>query len=816
MKRRILFICFVLLALVMAACTQPPPPSVTIQSPADNSTVETETVTVEGTVEGTVDSVSYAVDTGDSGEVTVTDGEFSFEATLVEGKNEISVTAEGAGTEASDSVTVTYAPPVTVTITSPEDDAVVNTETISVEGTVSGPYDTLTYSVNGGEATELTVTDSSFSFQVTLVPGSNTITVTATHGDETVTAEVTVTYALDSDFEYTGTLSDDDPTFVRPESSSDKITGGLSVEARTVHYDAFSFAVAEQDYYAISSEQNFDGYLVLYEGSFDPENPAENVVAFNDDFGTSFDPDNIPPGISGLILELMPDTTYVLVTTAYAGQTAEDFALGNYANSIVGGQPEPEPDFELPEPNNDIYNITVRFVGGLTEDQQATFTGAAERWSQIITGDVENVENFYLPPSFFFEGTGAITGTLDDLIIDVAGVELDGPGGTLAAAGSLLIRSDATSDPVLPAYGIMFVDVGEFGEGGIFEDPQVYEDTIVHEMAHVVGFQASRFDAKGLVEGVLNNPPTVPPGLPNPDYDPRFIGDTATAEYQELLNAAGRDSEDSVPLANDGGPGNYNSHWREITFDNELMTPYLGGTEKLTSVTAAAFGDFGYTVDLDSAALDTDYVLPPPYVPGEFRQTAPDAVEYVEGQDFVVASDSPLPSNVAGEVVNVDLNLDDLATSTSACEASDFDGLDATGKIALVRRGSCAFETKVLNAIDAGATGVIIMNQGVEGATGLLDPVLGTAADTVPVVFITSELGIDLANTSGLEVEIQKDAPADAPTVRVRIDEILLDPVGTVDASGDISFFEGAELDILAAIQERLEHRLPERDVLDR
>ena len=37
---------------------------------------------------------------------------------------------------------------------------------------------------------------------------------------------------------------------------------------------------------------------------------------------------------------------------------------------------------------NGTYNIDVRSVGGLTATQEAAFTSAAERWSQIIIADL--------------------------------------------------------------------------------------------------------------------------------------------------------------------------------------------------------------------------------------------------------------------------------------------------------------------------------------------------------------------------------------------------------------------------------------------
>ena len=69
---------------------------------------------------------------------------------------------------------------------------------------------------------------------------------------------------------------------------------------------------------------------------------------------------------------------------------------------------------------------------------------------------------------------------------------------------------------------------------------------------------------------------------------------------------------------------------------------------------------------------------------------------------------------VTGNVIPVDLALEPPRASTSACEPSDFDGLDFSGPadIALVQRGTCFFSVKAANAENAGAEAVIIFNQG--------------------------------------------------------------------------------------------------------
>ena len=90
------------------------------------------------------------------------------------------------------------------------------------------------------------------------------------------------------------------------------------------------------------------------------------------------------------------------------------------------------------------------------------------------------------------------------------------------------------------------------------------------------------------------------------------------------------------------------------------------------------------------------------------------------------------------------------SSSTSGCTPADFVAFTA-GDVALIQRGGCNFGVKVLNAQAAGATGVIIFNEGNPGRTEL---VVGTLLDannvafipTIPVAFTTFAAGQDLFN----------------------------------------------------------------------
>jgi Zn-dependent M28 family amino/carboxypeptidase len=87
-------------------------------------------------------------------------------------------------------------------------------------------------------------------------------------------------------------------------------------------------------------------------------------------------------------------------------------------------------------------------------------------------------------------------------------------------------------------------------------------------------------------------------------------------------------------------------------------------------------------------------------------------------------------------------------SSTSGCEAADFETPPGPNSIALIQRGTCTFEDKVNNAQAAGYAAVIIFNEGQEGRQELLTGTLGNP-ETIPAV------GISFADGEALYEETQ-------------------------------------------------------------
>jgi Peptidase family M28/PA domain len=95
--------------------------------------------------------------------------------------------------------------------------------------------------------------------------------------------------------------------------------------------------------------------------------------------------------------------------------------------------------------------------------------------------------------------------------------------------------------------------------------------------------------------------------------------------------------------------------------------------------------------------------------------------------------------------------------STSGCAPSDFTGFVA-GRIALVQRGTCTFDQKIQNAQAAGASGVIIFNEGnTPERTGVFSGSLSTVP-SIPVAFTSFDAGQALYNE-------YQDATANATTL---------------------------------------------------
>lgn len=109
------------------------------------------------------------------------------------------------------------------------------------------------------------------------------------------------------------------------------------------------------------------------------------------------------------------------------------------------------------------------------------------------------------------------------------------------------------------------------------------------------------------------------------------------------------------------------------------------------------------------------------------RQVSPTGRTYVAGAagdddspsvDFIAFEHTPTKALTNVKVVPTeDVVVPSPGGSTSGCELSDFPAA-TSGAVSLIQRGTCSFTSKLENAVQAGAIGVILFNEGDTAARG--------------------------------------------------------------------------------------------------
>ena len=211
----------------------------------------------------------------------------------------------------------------------------------------------------------------------------------------------------------------------------------------------------------------------------------------------------------------------------------------------------------------------------------------------------------------------------------------------------------------------------------------------------------------------------------------------------------------------------------------ETGTP---GYQKSVAYVAGQLRQAGYRPRLQSFSFNLFRETRPP----RFERLAPGARRYRLGRDFITMRYS------GGGAVTAAVAPVEPASASSGCERSAFTGFPR-GAVALVRRGTCFMAQKARTAKGAGASAVLIANEGVPGRTG---PILGTLVRPgigIPVLGISSALGSALVRS------------AQAGTVRVRIAlSVVSRPARSVNVIADLpgrrpsAVLLGAHLDSVA------------------
>ena len=91
--------------------------------------------------------------------------------------------------------------------------------------------------------------------------------------------------------------------------------------------------------------------------------------------------------------------------------------------------------------------------------------------------------------------------------------------------------------------------------------------------------------------------------------------------------------------------------------------------------------------------------------------------------------------------------------SDAGCRARDFAAL-RDGEVALVQRGTCRMSVKAHNAQAAGASAVLIVNDGRPGNRGAIAGTLGAPGLRIPAVFLSTAAGRDVRAAGRVTVDV--------------------------------------------------------------
>ena len=220
------------------------------------------------------------------------------------------------------------------------------------------------------------------------------------------------------------------------------------------------------------------------------------------------------------------------------------------------------------------FDIQFRYLSPVTERQRAAFERAAARWRKVIVGDVVDIT--VTRTSFCGLQGSSLNEVVDDLVIFVELVAIDGPGQVLGSAGPCAVRSTNG----VPHVGAMRFDTDDVAQ---MEANGRFGDVVLHEIGHILGL-GTMWTYHGFVVGAGGT-------------DPYYQGVSARAGF---ITAGGAlYGGNAIPVENTGGPGTRDSHWRETVLNAEVMTGFVeapGVRMPLSLMTIGALEDLGYDV----------------------------------------------------------------------------------------------------------------------------------------------------------------------------------------------------------------------------
>src|SRR5437868_5761555 len=253
---------------------------------------------------------------------------------------------------------------------------------------------------------------------------------------------------------------------------------------------------------------------------------------------------------------------------------------------------------------------------------------------------------------------------------------------------------------------------------------------------HTAGIAAGVTGKTAVVNGVsIDDMSGIAPGAWLGNYNV-FPGGVLNARSEDILNAVDAAIEDGMDVLNLSLGGSFHGN-------NDLLANGLDNAVDAGLVVAVAAGNSGP----GAGTLES---------PGRARKVitvAASTNQHFVGQLFTYPEGGGTTIGAAvGEFPPLPTASYDLFdTHSTACTSVD---PGASGKLAIVDRGTCTFSTKVRNAIAAGAVGVVVINNVAGDPIGMAKDGLG--GDDLPAVMISKNDG------AALRAANPDDASADA------------------------------------------------------
>jgi len=216
------------------------------------------------------------------------------------------------------------------------------------------------------------------------------------------------------------------------------------------------------------------------------------------------------------------------------------------------------------------FNIDLDFIGdGWSPELMQEAQSMADLLSTLIIGDL---------PDAKYKGN-----MVDDLSLELEITTGDGSGGRLGSANISKWRRDSG----IPLIGKVLLDEADTER---LLDQGRFDDLVLHEMIHTLGFISTNESLQSLV-----------------DENNVYIGQNGQNAYQMGVDNGVYQAE--YDLLTNWDSGFHWDHEAQSLPANEIMSPYIYGTNQLSTVTLAVIEDLGYQTMWGDGQLTNTSVL---------------------------------------------------------------------------------------------------------------------------------------------------------------------------------------------------------------